>query len=211
MVVDDDPKILFLLNRMLKKSGYKSVCFEEPAKALDYLDRTDTSVSMVVSDVAMPKMSGFDLLHEIKKRDKVKDLPFMFFSAFSDEELCTKALDEGAVDYVVKPISQNVLMAKIKSLLVAFDTTKKSAAVVLRGKLEEKALDEVMVYCENAGLNGVLKLTRPFGEYGIINFVKGHPGHMLVFDSGHSCMQTGLEALEEMRTWRQGTYSIKKS
>lgn len=210
VLVDDDPKILFLLKRMLERAGFVTDAFEQAADALKFLNSGRSNVTMIICDVAMPGMSGFDLLKEVKQQSRTKDLPFLFLSAFSDEELLVKALDQGAVDYVIKPVSQNVLVAKIRSLLKAFEANKSKSTTILKGGLDEKPIGEVLAFCEREGLNGVLKVTRPDGTYGIINYVKGHPENILVFNERQICTHSDLDAFETIGSWEKGLYTIKR-
>jgi len=211
LILDDDPDLLFIIEKMLDKSEFKPICYNDPEKALEYIDQGDSSICMFISDVAMPKMSGLDFLEAVKKREQYKDLPFLILSALSAETLAVNALEFGAVDYIIKPVSKGILLAKIKSITKAFDANKMRANTILSGNVEEKAVEDILAFCDKEGLNGVLKITHDSGKYGIINFVRGNPEKMLIFDNAHTCLFSDIEALEEIVSWTTGKYTIKRS
>lgn len=211
LVLDDDPDLLFIIEKMLDKSGFTPVCFNDPEKAIEHVDGGDSNIVMFISDVAMPKMSGLDFLAAVKSREKFRDVPFLFLSALSAETLAVNALEHGAVDYIIKPVSKGILLAKIKSITKAFESNKARANTILTGSVEQKAVEDILAFCDKEGLNGVLKIVKGDGQYGLINFVRGHPERMFIFDGDHNCVLSEIDALEEIVSWTTGEYTIKRS
>lgn len=84
-------------------------------EALDYLSRE--MPSLVLLDVHMPEMNGFELLAEIRKIKDGGDLPVIFLTADSDREIEVRVFREGALDYIQKPFIQEVLLERIKRIL----------------------------------------------------------------------------------------------
>jgi CheY-like chemotaxis protein len=76
-----------------------------------------TRVDLILLDIEMPDMSGFEVLELIKKLPGLKDVPVIFVTAHASTELITKALKSGARDYVMKPFEPDVLMRKVYAAL----------------------------------------------------------------------------------------------
>jgi CheY-like chemotaxis protein len=76
-----------------------------------------TRVDLILLDIEMPEMSGFELLEFIKKLPELKDIPVIFVTAHVSTELITRALKSGAKDYVMKPFEPEVLLRKVFAAL----------------------------------------------------------------------------------------------
>lgn len=114
LVVDDDPVSRDLLREVLQKEGYEVCLAESGEAAIQALDRED--FPLVLSDVRMQLKSGFDLLRELKEKEKVKGrLPsvVVLMTGFGSMEGALEALREGAFDYISKPFQ----LADLRSLI----------------------------------------------------------------------------------------------
>lgn len=112
LVVDDEPKITEVVKSYLEKSGYKAVCAYDGREALDLFDRSRPA--LVVLDLMLPGLSGEHVCREIRARSRV---PVIMLTAKTAEEDMLKGLDIGADDYITKPFSPRLLMAKIETVL----------------------------------------------------------------------------------------------
>lgn len=83
--------------------------------ALDYLYRMP--FDLVLCDWNMPRMNGSELLYFVRENEKIKDTPFIMITAQDDKELVVKLLKQGVKDYIIKPVSIDVLSARIKGVL----------------------------------------------------------------------------------------------
>ncbi len=120
LVVDDEIDIQQLFEQRFRKE-IKSHEFEfvftfSASSALQYLDRAQHEVVLILSDINMPGMSGFDLLSEIKKKFKSPPPIVMMITAYGDEEKHREALELGADDFLTKPLDFKLLKEKLKSL-----------------------------------------------------------------------------------------------
>jgi two-component system, chemotaxis family, chemotaxis protein CheY len=120
LVVDDEIDIQQLFEQRFRKE-IKSHEFDfvftfSAASALDYLDRAPHEVVLILSDINMPGMSGFDLLYEIKKKFRSPPPIVMMITAYGDEEKHREAIELGADDFLTKPLDFNLLKEKLKSL-----------------------------------------------------------------------------------------------
>jgi two-component system, chemotaxis family, chemotaxis protein CheY len=120
LVVDDEADIQQLFEQRFRKE-IKSHEFDfvftfSASSALEYLDRAPHEVVLILSDINMPGMSGFDLLSEIKKKFKSPPPIVMMITAYGDEEKHREAIELGADDFLTKPLDFNLLKEKLKSL-----------------------------------------------------------------------------------------------
>lgn len=210
VIVDDDKKTLFLIDKMLDRSGFESVSFEDPVKALSFINQNEGDVALVIADVAMPGLSGFDLLEKIKKTTKSNNLPFVFLSALSAESLAVNAFEQGALDYIVKPVSREFLIAKIRSLIKTFEESKSRASTMIRGHLRDKPVEDLLGFCEREGLTGTVTIVQPDATRGVIRFVRGLPDQIRILDASEHTLYTEIEAYDHIRTWQDGDFSIQR-
>lgn len=114
LVVDDDRMNLKFAEHMLS-SAYNVVLAISYTEALDYLSKE--CPALVLLDVHMPGMNGFELLSEIRKIKACSDLPVVFLTADSDRETEVRVFREGAQDYIQKPFVPEVVLERIKRIL----------------------------------------------------------------------------------------------
>ncbi len=116
LIVDDKPENLYLLELILKGSGYITVSAKNGEEALS-LARKDIP-DLIISDILMPVMDGFTLCRELKKDEKLRCIPFIFYTAtytdVKDEEF---ALSLGADKFILKPQDPEEFIANIKTVL----------------------------------------------------------------------------------------------
>jgi CheY-like chemotaxis protein len=115
LLVDDDPDILRLVEVVLKRSGFNVVTAKNGPDALSYL-QTDMP-SMILLDVAMPGMNGFEVLSQLRALENLRAVPVMMLTARSQKEEIIKAIQMGAQNYMVKPFDSKELIARIKKIL----------------------------------------------------------------------------------------------
>ncbi len=115
LIVDDKEENLYLLEALLSGGGYEVVSAKNGVEALEKLKRD--SFDMIISDILMPKMDGFQLCRECKSDDVLKQIPFVFYTGtYTDEKDEELALSLGAEKYLVKPIEPNVFLEILKNV-----------------------------------------------------------------------------------------------
>ncbi len=112
LVVDDEPVNLMLLGQMLKSKGYDVVSASGGEKALDIL--ANTQIHIVLLDIVMPDVSGFEVLKKIRQTKNRVAMPVIMLSAKDESDDIVKALDLGANDYITKPVDPIVVEARIR-------------------------------------------------------------------------------------------------
>ena len=114
MVVDDSPTEIHLLSEMLKKNGFNVTTASngEEAIAKSKTDKPD----LILMDVVMPGMSGFETTRAITKNPETAKIPVIICTTKGQETDKAWGLRQGAKDYIVKPVTEKILMDKIKAL-----------------------------------------------------------------------------------------------
>ena len=114
MVVDDSPTEIHLLSEMLKKNGFNVTTASngEEAIAKSKTDKPDLILMVVV----MPGMSGFETTRAITKNPETAKIPVIICTTKGQETDKAWGLRQGAKDYIVKPVTEKILMDKIKAL-----------------------------------------------------------------------------------------------
>ncbi len=115
LIIDDSPDIISLISGLLK-SHYKVKTATNGDKGLN-IAQSDNSIDLILLDVLMPGPSGFEVCEQLKADVKTADIPVIFLTALSDIEDEQLGLELGAVDYITKPISPAILLARVKNHL----------------------------------------------------------------------------------------------
>ena len=115
LIVEDDPDIRKVLAMRLEINGYSVIEAEDGEQGLDKIkaDKPD----LVIMDLMMPKIDGFEACRMIRFDDKYKDIPIIVLSALNEQNEREKAIESGADAYFIKPFDLELLLSKIKSFL----------------------------------------------------------------------------------------------
>ena len=115
LVVDDAPANVDLLSRMLTREGYIVVTASDGEQALKIVE--ETLPDLVLMDVVMPKMSGYEVCHRIKQKSATRLTPVVLITALSDRENRIQGINAGADDFLTKPFNELELKARARSLV----------------------------------------------------------------------------------------------
>jgi diguanylate cyclase (GGDEF)-like protein len=116
LVVDDNPKNLHSTKRILQELDINIITVESGEDALKAV--VNHSFFLILMDVNLPNMSGFEAVTCIHSNDNYKHIPVIFLTAVNKDEIFVKqGYDTGAVDYLIKPISSHILISKVKIFL----------------------------------------------------------------------------------------------
>ena len=113
-LVDDEPPVRRALTRLLRASGFDTQSYPS---ATDFLDALEPGPGCVVADLRMPGLSGLDLQQELRRRGI--GTPIIFISGRADVDSGVRAMKDGAVDFLQKPVSDEVLIQAIRTALEA--------------------------------------------------------------------------------------------
>ena len=114
LVVDDDPLNLTIVERILKASQFEVTTCTSGTEALVLLNKGKWD--LVLTDVMMPKMSGYELTEKIRERFTMAELPVMMLTARSQSEDIQTGFHYGANDYIIKPVAKKELVVRVKAL-----------------------------------------------------------------------------------------------
>jgi two-component system OmpR family response regulator len=115
LVVDDEPKIAQIVSVYLERDGYRVLRATDGREALE-LARS-SSPSLVILDIMLPEVSGWDVCRELRRDPKTTDLPIIMLTARDDVADRVVGLELGADDYVVKPFEPKELVARVHAVL----------------------------------------------------------------------------------------------
>jgi DNA-binding response OmpR family regulator len=123
LVVDDDEFIVALLDGILKKEKYEVL---HASNAVQALELAQTVVpSLIITDVTMPEINGYDLCRMLKATPKTLDIPVIFLTAKDEAARIDECFDCGGADYVRKPFQQKELLARIRTHIRLSDALAK--------------------------------------------------------------------------------------
>lgn len=111
LIVDDAEGQRFILRNIMMEMGYQPVLAESGEQALKVIPRCNPQ--MILLDVSMPEMDGFEVCRRLKENPDTKDIPVLFISAFEDAEEIAKVFETGGEDYVTKPFVPEVIKARV--------------------------------------------------------------------------------------------------
>jgi len=116
LIIDDDSKNIFALKATLKAKGFESISALNAIEGLDLLSR-EPSIALVLLDMMMPEMDGYEAIQVIKKDIHLKNIPVIAVTAQAmtgDKEKCLAA---GADNYISKPINVDILLSLLQEYL----------------------------------------------------------------------------------------------
>ncbi len=165
LIVDDRLENLISLKALLEDEELNIICANSGQEALSHL--LDNDFSLVLMDVQMPEMDGFETAKLMRGMKKTRNIPIIFVTAISKEEkFIFKGYEVGAIDYIYKPIDSVILKSKIKVFVELYKQKKlfQLQAIELQRKVDElektkRELEEVNRVLEHLsshdGLTGI--------------------------------------------------------
>jgi signal transduction histidine kinase len=173
MVVDDKPSNLKLLGSILKEEGYQVRIF--PRGDLAVKSAASDPPDLILLDVTMPGMDGYEVCRLLKENPVTRDLPVIFISALSETTDKMKAFMSGGVDFITKPFQVEEVNARVE---IHLTLKRVKADLEEKNRILEKALDElkmaqqVLVQSEKMAALGVLVAGIAHEINNPVNFIK---------------------------------------
>ena len=141
LMVDDESRMRKLVSDFLTRKGYIVIEAGDGEEALDRF-YADKDISLVILDVMMPKMNGWDVCREIRKNSKV---PIIMLTAKSDESSELNGFECGADEYIAKPFSPKILTARVDALIRRSYSIDSSEVTDVGGIIIDKAAHIVKI------------------------------------------------------------------
>lgn len=168
LVVDDEEDLLELVNYNLTKEGYRVTCVSTGEEAIN--EAKSSLPDLVVLDLLLPRVDGLDVCKILKNDPKTQHIPIVMLTAKTEEADVVTGLELGADDYLTKPFSPRVLLARIRA--------------VLRRKTKAGQEDPHTIRIHNLVINpgrhevllGGQPLDLTFTEFRLLNFLARKPG-----------------------------------
>jgi PAS domain S-box-containing protein len=140
LVVDDNPMNIRLLVEMLKNEGYSVWPAPNGVRALAVLEKH--AIDLILLDVRMPEMDGYEVCEGIKSNKKTQDIPVIFISALNQTFDKLKAFKAGGVDYITKPFEEEEVLARVKLQLTLVEQQKRLQV------LTESSFEGIMIHMD---------------------------------------------------------------
>ncbi len=115
LIADDRPEVVELVTATLEGEGYQIICAFDGREALEKIGREKPD--LVLLDIVMPKMNGFEVLAKAKNDPQTKDIPIIMITAKGQKLDEDEGRRLGADDYIIKPFSPSHLLRKIEEIL----------------------------------------------------------------------------------------------
>jgi DNA-binding response OmpR family regulator len=168
LVVDDEEDILELLRFNLSRERYQVSCALTAEKALSLVQ--SEAPDLIVLDLMLPGIDGLEVARQLKNDPATKNIPIVMLTAKGEEADIVTGLELGADDYITKPFSPRILLARVRAVLRRKTTVSQEKESVIRvhGLTIHPGRHEVLVDGKPVQLT--------FTEFGILNYLARRPG-----------------------------------
>jgi signal transduction histidine kinase/CheY-like chemotaxis protein len=179
LIVDDRPENIFSLKTILELHSFPT---DTALSGEEALKKTlKQSYALIILDVQMPGMDGFEVAEALSENSHTKDIPIIFLSAANTEKkFITKGYSSGAIDYIVKPIDTDILLFKVKTFYKLYEQKRELNVVQENLKLEiefrKKAERQVLEKLKelHSMLESIPQIAFTATADGVIDFVNEH-------------------------------------
>lgn len=173
LIADDEPDILEILDYNIKREGYEVVRANNGEEALELAK--STRPDLMILDVMMPRKTGLEVCEILRTQPAFKDTLIIILTALSDENSHIRGLENGADDYVNKPISPKVLLSRVNAL---FRRQNKNTAEEETGvlKIDHLVIDPIK-YIVHVDGNEVILARK---EFELLYLLASKPGRVFV-------------------------------
>jgi CheY-like chemotaxis protein len=218
LVIDDDINILSTLRILFQREGFQVQTAFDGEDGLKKI--IAGNLDIILSDVDMPKVSGFEVFQKLKMQGMVQQIPIIMMSGGVNPVDRAKYIEEGAEDFVSKPFNTIELLARVRRILArvaghlgvplggaAGDKAPAGAArpaELTRGKLGEILVPDLVQFFLLGQKDGFLELTRPVATARLF-FVGGQIIHCTVVEKT-GIAREGEDAVHNMMGWTEGSF-----
>lgn len=116
MIVDDSPSVRHINSKLIKNAGMQTIVAKDGLEAMELLQTSPHLPDVILTDVEMPRMDGYELLASLKKTETLRDVPVVMITSRTSEKHRRKAFDLGVSEYMTKPYEDKKMIETIRSL-----------------------------------------------------------------------------------------------
>ncbi|MBD3324958.1 response regulator [candidate division KSB3 bacterium] len=207
LVIEDDLSTRNLLQKSFEKAGYQVLIAKNGREGL--ATALKTPPDLVLSDVMMPEMNGYELCQKLKTHPTTKALPVILLTARGDTESTVEGFEAGADEYIAKPFEMQEVLARVGRILRWMDQ-KQDRAVQLTGSFDKTPMFDLLRFCEEHRITGIVHVTQPAADgsqptEGKIHLQLGEIQAIELRD-----ITDMTEALDELLEWTEGTFTVEQ-
>jgi DNA-binding response OmpR family regulator len=158
VVIDDEQDMRTLLETLLTHAGYRVVSLGDPTQAVELVARSQPD--LILCDIGMPEMNGYDVLHGLQSNPATARFPLVFLTAHREFGERIRAFRHGAVDFVSKPFTREILLRRIARVLEGLETRA--------GTVASLAAQELMADVRRESRSGVFTIRQPGGDAKVV-------------------------------------------
>lgn len=178
LIVDDNQSNLYSLQKLLESKDFQVETANSGEEALAKALKND--YALIVLDVQMPDMDGFEVAETLADYSKTKEVPIIFLSAVNtDKKFITKGYASGAKDYVTKPVDPEILLLKVKTFYnlqeqnIAMKKTQQNLELEVKGRRESQVTMKSQIDHFHLMLESLPQIAFTLNEAGTVDFVNG--------------------------------------
>ncbi len=171
LIADDEPDILEILSYNLRQKGYQVITAKDGEAAIQLAKQEKPD--LIILDIMMPKKNGIEVCRALRESPVFKDTLIIFLTALSDDLSHVKGLEDGADDFISKPISPKVLVSKVNALfrrIIKEESNNKSIEI---GDIRIEPEKYLVVY---KGVN----ITLVKKEFELLHYLASKPGRVFL-------------------------------
>jgi len=204
LIVEDEPSVLQVLKHLLSEEGYQVTTALNGEEALERVYDPVGPPDLILADIMMPRMDGFELCHHVRMEESTRTIPFIFVTAKTSHADRAKAYGLGVQRYITKPFTrQGVLGAVRLALSDASRLIRLEEKLPLSGSLAAASVQFLIELFFMRRWKGKIEVSRE-GLEGVIVFDRGD------ITSVSLGLLSGGEALEKMVAWEDGAFEIER-
>jgi len=204
LVVDDDYFIKEIVSTALAENGFAVSKAGNGLEALEIIQKE--RVDMVILDVVMPKMDGWQLLQELRAKPETAYLPVIFLTTRAREKDRVKGFQLGVDDFLAKPFNVNELVLRVKRMLERVDRENRMPLGQngLQGSITDIGLASLLMMLEVERKTGLLRLARE--DHRCVLYMQ--EGNIIRARSNNRSLTSGLRVVFDSLNWKDGQFQF---
>lgn len=118
MIVDDSVSVRRVVSNLIRRAGWQSVPAKDGLEALEIIQRSGDVPDLILLDIEMPRMDGFELMATLKGQEAYRHIPIAMLTSRAGDKHRRKALELGAAEYIVKPYQDDALLNTVRNRIL---------------------------------------------------------------------------------------------